>query len=350
MRTAPSANLDFLRAFAVLLVLCQHLCRRMNLNHIGWVATTSLGLFGVLLFFVHTSLVLTQSMERRALSGWPLFRDFYIRRVFRIYPLSVVAVLTALILRLDSDINGVAGLSRGILPGKLSIVSHFLLVQNLFKVKSMVNVLWSLPYEVQMYIVLPLLFVSIGIGRRLRLLLVIWFGSLALALIQPQIALLSRLSILIFVPNFLAGVVAFVTPRTQRISAQLWPILITGLAVVFTLRPARMTGWLLCLSLGFLIPQFKDLSSPWLRMLTHRIATYSYGIYLSHQFSIWIALGALQTHALWLKLLILFVLLVSLPVILYHCIEEPLIKLGANLASRASREPKVEVRAAAFAA
>jgi len=63
MGTGVSANLDFLRATAVLLVLAQHLCKRMHVDQIGWVATSSLGLFGVLLFFVHTSLVLMYSME-----------------------------------------------------------------------------------------------------------------------------------------------------------------------------------------------------------------------------------------------------------------------------------------------
>jgi len=118
MGTGLSANLDFLRVTAVLLVLAQHVCKRMHVEQIGWVATSSLGLFGVLLFFVHTSLVLMYSMERSGLTGWLLFKNFYVRRVFRIYPLSVVAVLAALALGLDSDINGVAGLSHGALPGK----------------------------------------------------------------------------------------------------------------------------------------------------------------------------------------------------------------------------------------
>src|SRR6266850_1776977 len=118
MPKGASANLDFLRAIAVLLVLAQHLCRRMHVEHIGWAPTTSLGLFGVLLFFVHTSLVLMYSMERSGLHGALLFKDFCIRRIFRIYPLSILAVAAAWALHLDSDINGTAGLSYGHLPGK----------------------------------------------------------------------------------------------------------------------------------------------------------------------------------------------------------------------------------------
>src|SRR2546423_12188612 len=106
MPKGASANLDFLRAVAVLLVLAQHLCRRMHVEHVGWAPTTSLGLFGVLLFFVHTSLVLMYSLERRGLQGTLLLKDFYTRRIFRIYPLSILAVATALALHLASDIEG----------------------------------------------------------------------------------------------------------------------------------------------------------------------------------------------------------------------------------------------------
>src|ERR1700726_4895098 len=143
MPKGASANLDFLRSVAVLLVLAQHLSRRMHIEHIAWVPTSSLGFFGVLLFFVHTSLVLMYSMDRSGLQGAPLLRDFYIRRIFRIYPLSVLAICVALALHLGSDVNGVAGLSYAQLPSKLAVLSQFLLLQNLVHVKSIVNVLWS---------------------------------------------------------------------------------------------------------------------------------------------------------------------------------------------------------------
>ena len=110
MPKGASSNLDVLRAIAVLLVLAQHLSRRMHIEHIAWVPTSSLGLFGVLLFFVHTSLVLMYSLHRSkdrcGLHGPPLLRDFYIRRAFRIYPLSILAICVALALHLGSDVNG----------------------------------------------------------------------------------------------------------------------------------------------------------------------------------------------------------------------------------------------------
>jgi peptidoglycan/LPS O-acetylase OafA/YrhL len=139
VRPGLSANLDLLRAIAVLLVLAQHLCKRMSVDQIGWIPTSSLGHFGVLLFFVHTSLVLMYSMDRSGLTGPSLLKNFYIRRIFRIYPLSILTVLVALLLHLDSDVKGVAGLSYGELPGKASIILHFLLAQNLIGAKSIVK-------------------------------------------------------------------------------------------------------------------------------------------------------------------------------------------------------------------
>src|SRR5258708_20853195 len=237
--TGSSANLDFLRSVAVLLVLTQHLCRRMHVDHIAWIATTALGLFGVLLFFVHTSLVLMRSMERSRMSRGPLLKNFYIRRLFRIYPLSILAVLVALALRLDSDIHGIAGLSTGALPGKLAIISQLLLVQNVMHVKSNLNVLWSLPFEVQMYLLLPFLFTWICGQRMFWPLMALWFGSVIAAAAQPHVAALNRVSILLFVPNFLAGLIAFTLPRVDRLEAYLCPVFVFGPILLFPLNPLQ---------------------------------------------------------------------------------------------------------------
>lgn len=154
------------------------------------------------------------------------------------------------------------------------------------------------------------------------------------ALAQPRIPALSRLSILIYIPSFLPGVVAYVLPRVPRLRSYLWPVFILALALVFTLYPALHVGWVLGLLLGLLIPSFAELRTPWLCMLSKRIATYSYGIYVSHQFSIWIALGVLQFQPFWLRTTVLIALLLGLPVLLYHAIEKPMIDVGIRITTR----------------
>ena len=342
-----SANLDFLRAVAVLLVLAQHLCRRLHVESIAWVPVTSLGFFGVLLFFVHTSLVLMYSMERSGLQGSSLLKDFYIRRIFRIYPLSVLAVTAALALHLDSDVNGTAGLSYGALPGAKAILSQFLLVQNVVHVKSIVNVLWSLPFELQMYVFLPFLFVWIRRKRAFWPLLALWTASLLAAWAQSRIAFLDRASLLRFVPCFLPGIIAFTLPRTARIASFLWPAFVFALVAAFTVKPVLAMGWLLCLLLGLLIPFFQEIQTKSLRTISNRIATYSYGIYISHQFCIWLALGVLASHALWLRIAVLISTLVVAPVLLYHGLEKPMIQAGVRLAAHRREKPTVALPAAA---
>ena len=80
---APSdlPNLDLLRTVAVLLVFVGHLMLTAGVRGLG-----DVGRFGVLIFFVHTSLVLMLSMERLGLTGGRLYFAFLIRRFFRIYP------------------------------------------------------------------------------------------------------------------------------------------------------------------------------------------------------------------------------------------------------------------------
>src|SRR5438045_2701232 len=93
-------NLDILRSIAVLSVFLAHAlqvvagCKPHEYLAYG-IDTSSLGRIGVLIFFVHTSLVLLRSLERTGanLSGWSLIRYFYVRRAFRIYPLSSCLIL-----------------------------------------------------------------------------------------------------------------------------------------------------------------------------------------------------------------------------------------------------------------
>jgi peptidoglycan/LPS O-acetylase OafA/YrhL len=345
-----SANLDLLRAIAVLLVLAQHLLRRFQFG----ARIPPMGTFGVLIFFVHTCLVLMYSMQRSGLDGRSLAGNFYLRRIFRIYPLSMLAVLTAVALHLDSGVHGVPGLSRAAPVSVGRIFSNLLLVQNVVKPGSIINVLWSLPYEVQMYIFLPFLFLWIRKKRgALAAMCVLWVVSLVPAVLQMKLApltgpssLLRRMALLQMVPNFLPGIIAFVLPHMPKIKSYLWPVFIFLLVGTYLVYPVDAMGWALCLALGLAIPFFGEIQTPWLRWISNRIATYSYGVYLSHQFCIWLVDDPLSSYAWWGKLAVLTVLLIAVPIVLYHAIEKPMIRVGAELAEKWSARLPQPVAAA----
>src|ERR1700753_2908150 len=98
-----------------------------------------MGRLGVLMFFVHTSLVLMFSLERsEARHTVHLFQDFYIRRAFRIYPLSGFFVLLAWIFAMPQTPGGPPGA-----PSTSQLWANLLLVQNIAGRKNLISPLWS---------------------------------------------------------------------------------------------------------------------------------------------------------------------------------------------------------------
>ena len=88
-------NLDILRAIAVLLVLIGHLFL-YNYQQKPYTDLFSImGRTGVLIFFVHTSYVLMYSIDRlfeKHKNLREVVTTFYIRRLFRIYPLAIFSI------------------------------------------------------------------------------------------------------------------------------------------------------------------------------------------------------------------------------------------------------------------
>ena len=297
------------------------------------------GVCGVCFFFVHTCLVLFGSMERTRTSM--LTRDFYIRRGFRIYPLcwlSIVLVLSTV----QTDIPH-EDLVR---MGWRGIAANFALVQNITRSGDVLGPLWSLPWEVQMYLVLPALFLFLK--RRSKPVLVavaIWFGITILAIVSEMWRVPAFLHAAIYPPMFLGGIVAYhVTAKTQpRIPSFLWPVFVPVLIIVRCLllhgdnkeNPYNVAvNATVCLLLGFAIPQFKSIGNRPLRHAAQRIAQYSYGIYLFHVPALAFIFIYLAGFPIAFKLLALVVLTGAASVASYHLLEHPLIRYGKQLAGR----------------
>lgn len=168
-----------------------------------------------------------------------------------------------------------------------------------------------------MYLFLPFLFM--WRKRSVWRLMVLWVVCGLLGHFVETIPALAWFTLLLFVPNFLPGVIAFTLPQKPRIPSYLWWI--------------RRVGGGLCLLLGLLIPLFSEISFGLLKRASKWIATYSYGIYLAHSFCIWVGLTEFQSWALFL------IMMLALPVLLYHAVERPFIKVGTRIADRLS-EPK----------
>lgn len=320
-----SPNLDLLRALAVGLVV---------LSHAGvplYIRLEPIGRIGVSIFFVHTCLVLMQSMERNGSDAMP----FLTRRFFRIYPLAVVAVL---LMAIGHWIGGMPDTPR-------LLISNLLLVQNLTGEKSILDPLWSLPYEVQMYLLLPLLY---RFARAPSRVFALWVGS-AIAILGMTAAGLSTLLVQ-WAPCFLAGVLAFALPRRPV----LHPTILFAAALAAAIIAQRLSSldgplhWLICLGIGLLIPFTREIGAhTWLARGAKAVAKYSYSIYITHVIAIGAAFGLFPALATPVKLALCLLVMAMFARVCYRWIEAPGMAIGARIADRVAASKRQNLRSAA---
>jgi peptidoglycan/LPS O-acetylase OafA/YrhL len=336
---SESANLDLLRSLAVSLVLGDHVLVAFGVPWEGnavdphgvenpcWAA----GHLGVLLFFIHTSLVLMMSLSRLEMAGGALARRFYIRRAFRIYPLSILAVLMV-------TSFGIPEMSRmGFrAPTATELWSNLVLVQNITGSRSLTSPLWSLPYEVQMYLALPFLYL---LGKRVGnplAVLAVGFGAWYLG--HRMAVRLGMPPLLNYAPWFCMGVAAFFRRPERRLPTWLFVTTLASMVVAVLLMEqfvrAYWEGYLeWALGVGFCLtlPMFLELQWAPAKRVCHLIAKYSYGIYLAHLPILWFATEGLAGRPVALRAVLCVTMLIGVPVALYHTIEQPFIRLGARI-------------------
>lgn len=335
----PERNLDVLRAIAVLLVLADHVLTVWDV-YPHPITRWDLGRMGVLLFFVHTSLVLMGSLERGGRrSSW--IRAFYLRRAFRIYPLAIAAVLLAVLLGMPAGVasRGVAG--RIPAPPVATLAANLTLTQNIVGKPDVLSVLWSLPLEVQMYVALPVCFL---VGRRGVGAAAAALGGAALLGAGVRFSRLPgmwRLSVLAFAPCFLSGVLAYAMLAAgvrPRLPAWTWAFVLAACVPAFLLlapdpgSPER--GWLFCVAVGCAIPLVRNLGESRCTRIAKVVCTYSYGIYLLHEPVLRLSFAELRGAPLVLQWTVCLALLVGVPAAAYRLIERPGILLGTRLAAR----------------
>src|SRR5262249_15517396 len=263
-------------------------------------------------------------------------------RVFRIYPLAAVTIFFALALRIPPHFEATYEV-----PSVAVVLQNLLLVQNLFQSPEIVGPMWSLPFEVQMYLLLP--FIYFG-ARRVKT----HFGVIALILIGFVVwyidAHMARAwqytPLLVYAPWFFMGIAAYSGFKIVKPSV---PSGCFGLLLLFLIAVPSLaqyfigdyrTGWASWGSgviFALAMPFTHEIKSEMLRRCTHMIATYSYSIYLSHVPIMWFAFQQLSSFSSWLQIGFFLVMMVVAPIVLYHVVEAPFIRFGARAAERLAR-------------
>lgn len=150
------AWLDALRGFAALCVVFDHagsvMFWHVRAATYQWIDT---GQYGVFVFFLVSGYIVPASLERKG-----SVRTFWVSRVFRLYPLYILALAAGLVLWRV----GWGELRTGSHPA-VSALAHSLMLSNVLAVPNAINVVWTLSYEMAFYLLLTALFVA-GVHRR----------------------------------------------------------------------------------------------------------------------------------------------------------------------------------------
>jgi len=317
-------NLDILRTVAVTLVLISHL---PNLEFPSYYEQRGLGLLGVVIFFVHTSFVLMSSLERINSKNIINYK-FYIRRIFRIYPLSIFAVCLYSYIGFISDYK----------LDLNSFFSNIFLIQNFTQAQSTPIVLWSLPYEIQMYFFLPFVFMFIKTKKKILMLYI------ALCIFVILLKLFNNdkkyYDFFHFMPIFLSGCISFFFFSTKnKINSFYLLIFIMLVCLSFPILlkigvKENLLGTIFALPLGVLIAYSKQIKHDLINKFCNIIAKYSYGIYLFHLLIIDIFFKYLNSN---LHILINYFFVYSSTLlfsyIFFNLIEKPFIKFGKKISN-----------------
>jgi peptidoglycan/LPS O-acetylase OafA/YrhL len=224
------------------------------------------------------------------------------------------------------------------------LISNLLLIQNLTGSPSIPSPLWSLPFEMQMYLFLPALFVMCRSKHALSWLSILWFASIGAVLLAATLAL--DYHVIKYIPCFLPGVFAFVLHKRRAEPAAEPAFLFGYVLVVGALFPflvalgATETPllWAICLGLGILIASCRQLQNRLLARFAKTIATYSYGIYLIHSECIDLAFSKMSGYPWSVKCGVFFTATGCIAYAAHHLIEQPGIALARRLV-RGTRQP-----------
>ena len=328
-------NLDLLRATAVCCVVMAHIFSAVNRLPPG----RFYGGIGVSLFFVHTALVLMWSLDRR-----PNTLDFYLRRIARIYPLAIVSLLVVVLTHAPVATFAPGGpFFHYLAPTYKQLGTHLLLVQNFFSGNFLLYPMWSLPVEMQMYLLLPVFFFFLNRNMARWPLMLFWLLAAAFA---HKCFGLQEVNLAVSIPYFIPGIMAYAGFCRSKAVLPGWSFVIALAAITWV--GGNVTNWQQawwpCLALGLVLPFFRQLRQSILTKVCWQIARYSYGIYLLHPFSLVLAFYFCRNCRWPVQYAVLFGSLAVFSIAAFHLIEAPFMRLGAKVASAAARRFKMPAR------
>ena len=332
-----SHEIDALRGLAVIGVLLAHF---RGLAPVDWAIYDWFRFeAGVALFFAISGAVISATLIPRLVDGAPkrVLAGFYIRRVFRIFPLAFLWLALGIAGTMLFNANGSFGDLRANLFGAAAAALNF---ANIAQAKiiihgmGMFGAYWSLSLEEQFYLVFPLFLVLVparfrlaAIGAVLLLLAAMWRKS------AGSYTLLDAFAI----DPILCGIAAYMVAPRIAARVPVGRVLFFALLVMLLAVPMRILGsgvaytvvGLLCGAIVLLALAGKGWAPDPAGVLSW-VGRRSYGLYLAHgpciAATLELQLPVAMRIAVWL------VLTFGITELLYRFVELPLIAQGKRRA------------------
>ena len=338
-------SLDGLRAIAILAVLWHH---HANNAVPGWKITTH-GFLGVDLFFTISGfLIVTLLLRERRRTGTISLRDFYVRRILRIFPPYYLVL-------------GVVGAVAFLKPGgnssevvKWDLPYALFFLSNLVPMQSLLSITWSLSVEEQFYLVAPT--IEKYTRRALPFLLAYVLVSLPPFGVFSALPLPAFFRETTFGPILLGVMLAHVLDEPRGFSwvsglvgGRLAPLIALGLifaaasypAEAFTGWPRLAVHWAMLMLVASCVVCEANVLAPLLSLWPmRRIGKVSYGIYLYHLLVMHFvvkglgAVGVAQGHATFFATALGTWAVAEVS---YRFFEVPFLQLKARFASTAAQ-------------
>ncbi len=204
--------LDGVRGLAILMVMIFHLWAIQHHNPLDIFVSfgTCLGWFGVDLFFVLSGYLIT-GILLDAKGADHYFRNFYVRRVLRIFPLYYVILIASLYVLphlLPPDKAARFGSVAGDAPYYWLYLSNFVSARVGAPIHGVLDVTWSLAIEEQFYLVWPAVVFFCSRRALVRIAAGLAVASLATRIGLHYFSSYNAYSIYVLTPCHLDGLVA----------------------------------------------------------------------------------------------------------------------------------------------
>ncbi len=229
--------LDALRGPAALAVALHHAAWTFIPGVWGAVdGRIDVGTWGVFVFFMVSGYIIPASLERRG-----DVRAFWIGRAFRLLPLLLAAIALALLLACVGAFDLHAGLGRR--PVAVVVLGNVTMLQELLGVPAVINVMWTLSYEMAFYLLTVGLFVVRQARRSAAVAVALALAAVPLGILLPRALIGGRADLLAVLLGGAALVAIVVTAwaggRTRRVAALSGGVLALALVVL----GSRIGAW-----------------------------------------------------------------------------------------------------------